>query len=144
MSVLCLDQGPWPDDYATLSYKIAGGKDLLPRGLAAHLGERIQLGCEVVAVDQTTHDVAVGFRRGRESDVVSAAHVVLAVPVPGLRRITFAPPLPLEKTAALRRELEPVISQGWGTPERVITTDWMGDAYAGGGWLVYPLQPHAA
>jgi monoamine oxidase len=29
-------------------------------------------------------------------------------------------------------------------PERVIIIDWMGDAYAGGGWLVYPLQPNAA
>jgi hypothetical protein len=53
MSVLCLDQGPWPDHYATLQYKIAGGNDLLPRRIAAQLGDRIQLGCEVVAIKQT-------------------------------------------------------------------------------------------
>jgi monoamine oxidase len=35
--------------------------------------------------------------------------------------------------------LEPVIGLWQGAPERVVTTDWMGDAYAGGGWLVYPL-----
>jgi hypothetical protein len=33
MSVLCLDQGPWPDHYATLQYRIDGGNDLLPRCL---------------------------------------------------------------------------------------------------------------
>ena len=32
-------------------------------------------------------------------------------------------------------QLKPVIK---GTLERVITLDWMRDAYAGGGWIVYP------
>jgi monoamine oxidase len=42
--------------------------------------------------------------------------------------------------AVLRRELEPVIGPGQGTLRRVIIVDWMGDAFAGGGWIVYPLQ----
>jgi monoamine oxidase len=101
MSVLCLDQGPWPDHYASLQYKIDGGNDLLPRRLAAQLGDRIQLGCEVVAIDQTAHGAAVAFRRGQEQHVVPAINVVVAVPVPALRQIMFAPPLPPEQIAAL-------------------------------------------
>jgi monoamine oxidase len=214
MSVLCLDQGPWPEHYATLQYKIDGGNDLLPRRIAAQLGDRIQLGCEVVAIDQTTHEAAVAFHRGQEQHVVPATNVVVAVPLPALRQITFAPPLSGEKAAALEavsyapvlkmqcifaerfwqrqgwngnlatdlplrvwhaterqagaggiltcsmtgspahgvrplsqeallevlmRELEPVIGPWQETLERVTTVDWIGDAYAGGGWIVYPL-----
>jgi monoamine oxidase len=219
MSALCLDQGPWPEHYATLQYRIDGGNDLLPRRIAAQLGDRVRLGCEVVAIDQTTHGAAVAFRRGQEHHVVPATHVVVAVPVPALRNIAFSPPFPSEKAAALeavsyasvlkvqcafaerfwqcrgwngnlatdlplrvwhategqpgtegiltcyltgsparevrqlsqeallevfRRQLEPVIGPWKGMLERVITTDWMGDAYAGGGWIVYPLPSNDA
>jgi monoamine oxidase len=218
ISALCLEQGPWPDDYAILQYKIDGGNDLLPRCLATHLGERIRLGYEVVAINQTSYGAAVTFRRGQGHYVVQGTNVVVAVPVPALRQITFEPPLPPEKTAALaavsyapvlkvqcvfaerfwerqgwngnlatdlplrvwhategqsgtggiltcyltgtptprlqqisqeallaalRRKLESVIGPWQGTPERVITIDWRREAYAGGGWLVYPLQPNA-
>jgi monoamine oxidase len=215
--VLCLEQGPWPEHYATLQYKIAGGNDLLPRHMSALLGDRIRLGCEVLAIDQTPDEAAVSFRRGRERDVVRASGVVLAVPVPALRHIAFEPPLSPEKTAALEavsygqvlkvqcafaerfwqgqgwhgnlvtdlplrvwhatesqpgtggiltcslagaptrlarqlsqealvemlfRELAPALG-GWkGLPERVIATDWVGDAFAGGGWMVEPLPSH--
>jgi monoamine oxidase len=214
MSVLCLDQGPWPDHYATLQYKIDGGNDLLPRRIAAQLGDRLRLGCAVVAIDQTTHGVAVAFRSGQEQHVVPATNVVVAVPIPALRQITFAPPLPPEKTAALeaissapalkmqciftkrfwerqgwngnlatdlplrvwhatehqpgiggiltcymtsapprqmrqwpseallevvRREIEAASGSWQGTLGQVVTTDWTADAYAGGGWSVYPL-----
>jgi monoamine oxidase len=215
MSVLCLDQGPWPEHYATLQYKIDGGNDLLPRRLAAQLADRVRLGCEVIAINQTAREAAVAFRRGQEQHVVQAPNVVVAVPVPALRQITFVPPLPPEKTTALAavsyapvlkvqcafaerfwerqgwngnlatdlplrvwhaterqpgtggiltcyltgsptqrlqqlsqetllvmllRELEPLIGSGKRTLERLITVDWMRDAYAGGGWIVYPLQ----
>jgi monoamine oxidase len=216
--VLCLEQGPWPEHYATLQYKIAGGNDLLPRQMAAELGDRIRLGCEVVAIDQTSHAAAVSFRRGQEHRVVRASSVVLAVPIPALRRIAFAPPLSPGKTAALAalsysevlkvqcafaerfwkgqgwhgnlatdlplrvwhatesqpgtggiltcslvgaptrlarhlsqealvemlfRELAPALGGWQGIPERVIATDWVGDAFAGGGWMVEPLPPQA-
>jgi monoamine oxidase len=219
VSVLSLAQGPWPEHYATLQYKIAGGNDLLPRRIATQLGERIQLGCEVVAIDQTTHGAAVSFRRGQAQYVVHATNVVVAVPIPALRHITFEPPLSPEKTAALEvvsyapvlkvqcafaerfwerqgwngklatdfplrvwhsterqagtggiltcyitgaparevqqlppealvevllHQFEPAISPWQGTPERVITIDWMGDAHAGGGWSVYPVQSEEA
>ena len=41
--------------------------------------------------------------------------------------------------AVVHRELEPVSGSWQGTLERVVTTDWTADAYAGGGWSVYPL-----
>jgi monoamine oxidase len=37
-------------------------------------------------------------------------------------------------------ELDPVIGPWQGTLRRMMTVDWMGDAFAGGGWIVYPLQ----
>ena len=87
--------------YATLRFKIDGGNDLLPRGIAARLGERIQLGCEVVAIDHTAHRVAVAFRHGQAQHVVHATNVVVAVPVPALRQITFESPLPPGTSAGL-------------------------------------------
>jgi monoamine oxidase len=42
----------------------------------------------------------------------------------------------------LRRETEPASGPWPRMPERVLTTDWTGDAYAGGGWIVYPLSPN--
>jgi monoamine oxidase len=44
----------------------------------------------------------------------------------------------------LHRELEPVIGPWKGMLERVITVDWTGDTYAGGGWIVYPLPSNDA
>jgi monoamine oxidase len=40
----------------------------------------------------------------------------------------------------LRREIEPATGPWQETPERVMTTDWTGDVYAGGGWIVHPLR----
>jgi monoamine oxidase len=182
--------------------------------MAAELGDSIRLGCEVVAIDQTPYEAAVSFRRGRERHVTRASSVVLAIPVPALRHIAFAPPLSPEKAEALaaisygevlkvqcafaerfwerqgwygnlatdlplrvwhatesqpgkggiltcslagaptrlarqlsaadlfemlRREVAPALGGWQGIPERVIVTDWVGDAFAGGGWMVDPL-----
>src|SRR5919108_955354 len=114
MSVLCLDQGPWPDHYATLQYRIDEGNDLLPRRIAAQLDNRIQLGCEVAAIHQTTHGATVAFRRGQEQHVVPATGVVAAVPVPALRQITLAPPLPPEQTTALETVLSAPVLKAQG------------------------------
>jgi monoamine oxidase len=215
MSVLDLDQGAWPAHYATLQYQIAGGNDLLPRRMAARLGSRLQLGCAVRAITHTPHGAAVAFQRGQGPHVVHAPRVVVAVPVPALRKITFTPPFPPEQTAALEavssaqvlkvhcafterfwehqgwngnlasdfplrvwhategqpgtggiltcyvtgaparevqplspearlavllRVLAPALGPPPGTLAQVVTTDWMGDGYAGGGWGVYPFQ----
>jgi monoamine oxidase len=43
----------------------------------------------------------------------------------------------------LRREAEPASGPWPHMPGQVLTTDWTGDAYAGGGWIVYPLSPNA-
>jgi monoamine oxidase len=39
----------------------------------------------------------------------------------------------------VHRELEPVSGSWQETLEQVVTTDWTADAYARGGWSVYPL-----
>jgi hypothetical protein len=71
ISALALEPGGWPEHYATLRYKIVGGNDLLPQRMATQLGERLQLGCEVVAISQTTQGAAVSFWRGQEHHMTS-------------------------------------------------------------------------
>jgi monoamine oxidase len=44
----------------------------------------------------------------------------------------------------LLHEIEPAIGLWKGTPERVMTVDWAGDAHARGGWIVYPLPSNDA
>ena len=86
--------------------KIQQYLDLLLGGvklrMATQLGDHIQLGCEVVAMDQTTHGATISFRRGQDRYVVHATDVVVAVPVPALRKLTFNPPLPPQTAAAMK------------------------------------------
>jgi monoamine oxidase len=64
------------------SHRIAGGNQRLAEAMAERLGDRVRLGVEV-----------------RDLDALDARHVILAVPLPGLRRFE----LPDWKRAALDR-----------------------------------------
>ena len=64
--------------------RIAGGNERLPQALAKVLGDRLMLGVPVTRVSQQSWGVRVSA--GAKS--YDAAHVVLAVPPPPLRRIT--------------------------------------------------------
>ena len=64
------------------SHRIAGGNQRLAEAMAERLGERVRLGVEVRSLDE-----------------LDAGHVILAVPLPGLRRFE----LPDWKHAALDR-----------------------------------------
>jgi monoamine oxidase len=67
-------------------FHVRGGNDLIPRALAARLGDRVETGTRVEAVSRRsdgTYEVA--FRRGESSATAVADHVVIAVPFTLLR-----------------------------------------------------------
>lgn len=70
--------------------RVAGGNQRLAHGLARRLGDALHLETPATAV---THDAA-GARIQTGGGEVSADVVVVAVPVPLLRSLTFDPPLP--------------------------------------------------
>lgn len=70
--------------------RVAGGNQELARGLAARLGVGVRLRTPATAVTHGASGVLVATADGQ----VDADAVVVAVPVPLLRTLTFDPPLP--------------------------------------------------
>jgi monoamine oxidase len=71
-------------------HRIAGGNDQLAIGLAAPLGERVRLGTPVQSIDAAAAEITL-----TSGDVIAAATIVAAVPLPVLSRIWPAMPLEL-------------------------------------------------
>ena len=84
-------------DAAAETMRIAGGNSRLVEAMAADLGNRVRLGAPVTRVE---HDGG-GVRVIAGPHTVDADHLVLAVPMPPVRRITFAPALPAAMAATV-------------------------------------------
>jgi monoamine oxidase len=84
-------------DAGAETMRIAGGNSRLVEAMAADLGDRVLLGAAVTRVE---HD-AGGVRVIAGPHTVDADHLVLAVPMPPVRRITFAPALPAALAATI-------------------------------------------
>ena len=82
-------------------FRIAGGNDRLPAALAARLGDRIQLGTELVAVSVRGRSVHATVKRGRTSSPVTSDYLVLALPASVLRRVPITPALPAHQHEAI-------------------------------------------
>ena len=82
-------------------FRIVGGNDRLPRALAARLGDRIQLGTELVAVSVRGRFVHATVKRGRTSSPVTSDYLVLALPASVLRRVPITPALPAHQHQAI-------------------------------------------
>jgi monoamine oxidase len=80
------EEQPWSE---TEVYRIRGGNDLLPRAFASRIEDRVLLRSPVTAVE--AHRDRVEVHTGTETIVGHFA--VMAVPLPALRSITFAPAL---------------------------------------------------
>lgn len=78
-------------------FVIDGGAHQIPARLAARLPRQVTTSCPVRAVRQRGGVVEVDAGR----HTVRARHVVVAVPLPTLRDITFDPPLPPPASAAV-------------------------------------------
>ena len=77
-------------------YRITGGSQRLAEALAGRLREPVVLNSTVQAVERTSDGVSV---LTQETDLRAGA-VVMAVPLPALRRIAFRPELPADYRAA--------------------------------------------
>jgi monoamine oxidase len=84
-------------DSASETKRITGGNDLLVQAMADALGDRIRLGAPVTRVE---HD-ADGVRVHAGGPPVDAAYLIVATPMPPLRRVTFAPALPASAAAVV-------------------------------------------
>src|SRR3954471_22245084 len=82
-------------------YRITGGKDRLPAALAAKLGDRVQLGTELVAVSVRGKSVHATLKRGRTSAPLTSDYLVLALPASVLRRVPITPALTAHQHAAI-------------------------------------------
>ena len=86
--------------------RIAAGNSALPEAMARDLGTAVQLNSPVTKIEQHSWGVRVGTgSTSGTADTVDAAHLVLAVPPPALRAVSFDPPLSPE-LAAMVGELD--------------------------------------
>jgi monoamine oxidase len=74
------------------AHRIAGGNDQLATGLAARLGDRVRTNSRVVAVDPQAGRVELAT-----GELITAGHVVAAVPLPVLGRMWGEMPVELAR-----------------------------------------------
>ena len=89
---------PNQDDAGVEAFRVRGGNDQLPRAFARVLGDSIGLETPVTAIEQTSAGVRVTAGASR----YTADFCVVAAPLPALRRVTFAPALPVPIAQAIQ------------------------------------------
>jgi monoamine oxidase len=85
--------------------RIAAGNSALPEAMARDLGTVVRLDSPVTKIEQHSWGVRVNAGSGTGGATVDAARLVLAVPPPTLRAVSFDPPLSSE-VAAMIAELD--------------------------------------
>jgi monoamine oxidase len=83
------------------AFTIRGGTDRLPAAFATRLGDRIQYGTEVEAVEQEQSAVRVTWQRNGERQTTTADRVVCTIPFSVLRRVKVDPPFSAGKRRAI-------------------------------------------
>jgi monoamine oxidase len=82
--------------------KIAGGMDLLPRGIAARLKDVARYNCELTRLEHSATGIRAICKTGTSAETLAADRVVLALPFSTLRRIAVDPPFSPGKTKVIR------------------------------------------
>jgi monoamine oxidase len=83
-------------------YKISGGMDLLPRRMAAALGDVVRCNAAVVRIDQSTDPIRVDYLEQDVLKRVSASRVIVTTPFSTLRDVDIRPALSSAKQHAIR------------------------------------------
>jgi len=83
------------------SGRLRGGMDRLPVAMAAELADRVHLRSPVTIIEQRSDDVEVTYASDGTQGKITARFVVVAVPLPALRRIVLDPPLEGEQRQAV-------------------------------------------
>jgi len=84
------------------TFRIEGGNDLLPKALAAKLGDKVLMDRKVTKIEHTDKGVTVHFDNNGVSESLSADHLVCALPFTTLRKIEISPALPADKTSIIK------------------------------------------
>lgn len=87
----------------TQYYKIKGGSDLLPRGFAARLDERIHFSAPAVKIEQDARGVRVVFLHAGSYQTMAGDYVICAVPFPVQKNIEVSPAFSVEKQRAIEQ-----------------------------------------
>jgi monoamine oxidase len=87
----------------TTVQSIRGGNDLLPKALAAALGDRVKFASPVVRIAQDRHGVTVGYRHRHRVHQLRADLCVCALPFAPLRRVAVRGAFSDRKMAAIQR-----------------------------------------
>jgi monoamine oxidase len=84
------------------SMRIAAGNSALPEAMARDLGTAVRLNSPVTKIEQHSWGVRVNAATvAGGASTLEAAHLVLAVPPPALRAVSFDPALPSEVVAMI-------------------------------------------
>lgn len=110
---LARDEALWSQPSDLPSGRVRGGIDRLPLAMAAELGDRVRLGGTVTAIRQDGDVAWVTCKTGGVEAAVRGRRVVLAVPIPALRRIALEPALPPEPARA-------IAELGFGTVTKIM------------------------
>lgn len=78
-------------------YRLKGGNETLTNEFAKRLGTRVQLDCQILAIDHGKNSVTVTYREFGEEKKMSADFLANCLPVPAIRNLTINPELPDEK-----------------------------------------------
>ena len=78
------------------------GNDRLPRELARRLGSRVEYGARLLAVERRGDGLRLAIERLGRRQTLRAPRLVLALPLPALREVSFDPPLPEELRRMIR------------------------------------------
>src|SRR5438105_3974693 len=82
-------------------FKIEGGMDRLPRGLAAAAGVPIRYNCRLVRLQRTGQEVRATCMTGDRTDTIAADRAVLSLPFSMLRQVKIDPPFSPAKTGVI-------------------------------------------
>ena len=82
---------------STQLFKIQGGMDLLPRGMAVALVSIVRYNSPVVRVSRTPAGLRVDYESSTQVKSLTASHVIFAVPLTTLRQIEIQPRLSASK-----------------------------------------------
>jgi monoamine oxidase len=81
-------------DFYNVNYRVIGGNDQILRAIAAALPD-VRMNARVGSIRNEVDEVFVTYEQDGSFQTISAAFVVLAIPLPTVRQIEFNPPLPV-------------------------------------------------
>jgi len=84
-------------------FKIEGGMDRLPRGIAASAGVPIRYNCRLTKLENTGREIRAHCMSGGHTDVIAADRAVLALPFSILRKTALDPPFSPDKMQVINQ-----------------------------------------